>query len=263
MQIYGKNITAVASDIDGTILNGTDSLLRPEVLCCVRALVDAGIIFVAASGRQYENMAKLFAPVKNDIYFVCENGSIVVHRDKILWKVCIEETTARELIRDIRRYYGNINTIVSSGGSVYGERCNEDFINYVNTEREQCFRLVEDFSLITDAKNKISVVFPDGDVSHGELLREKYSSRLSVVDAGGGWLDFTSKASGKGTGLKYLKDNVLPAGTAFACFGDSENDVSMFSVAELSFAMPHSSDFVKSSAGRVCTDVVELLTASL
>lgn len=260
MQIDGKNITAIASDLDGTLIFWPDVYLSDRVLSFVRKILDGGLIFVAASGRQYENVAKLFAPVKDEIYFVCENGSMVVYRDRIILLDCIEEETANELIRDIRRCLGNINTIVSSEGGVYGEACNADFISFVNEKRAQCFKLVDDFSMIKAPKNKISVVFPDGNADHGDMLRQKYSDRLSVVDAGGGWLDFTSKTANKGSGLRFLKENVLGKDTAFACFGDSENDISMFPESAVSFAMSHSSTDVRSRADHGCSDVVELLS---
>ena len=261
--INGKEINTVASDIDGTLLIWPDAELSDEVLRCVRELLDAGITFIAASGRQYENMRKVFAPVKDEIYFVCENGSAAAYKDELILSDCIDETTARELIRDIRKHLGDIDTIVSSCGSVYGEERNADFIHFVNEKRGQCFRLVESFADIKTPINKISVVFPDGDVSHGKLLRDRYAGRLSVADAGGGWLDFTSLTASKGAALQYLKEKVLPPETSMACFGDSENDVSMFPVGELSFAMSHSTDEVKAKAGGVCANVPALLMAAL
>ena len=63
-------IKLIASDIDGTILpEGTD-LVNPELYDVIRALKKKGIRFAAASGRQYESMHHVFAPVEEDIYFI-------------------------------------------------------------------------------------------------------------------------------------------------------------------------------------------------
>ena len=35
-------------------------------------------MFVAASGRQYPNMTKLFAPVASEISYISENGALAV-----------------------------------------------------------------------------------------------------------------------------------------------------------------------------------------
>lgn len=259
MIIDGKNITAIASDLDGTLLGHSTTALPEGVTETVHELVKRGVHFIAASGRQYENMAKLFAPVKDEIYFVCENGSIVIYRDKVIFEDCIEENTALALIADIPQYLGDIDTIVSCDGSVYGLTSQADFVNMWNEQRSQCFRMVDDFSLITGKKNKISVRFRSGNVAEGDALRQKYSDRLMIVDAGDGWLDFTSKTASKGSGLVYLKENVFGGDTAYASLGDSENDISMFTVSAVSYAMERGNAAVKAAADHVIADAGELL----
>lgn len=63
-------IKMVASDLDGTLLvNGSQSIPE-EIFPLIKKLKDMGILFVAASGRQYANMRNLFAPVKDDMAFI-------------------------------------------------------------------------------------------------------------------------------------------------------------------------------------------------
>ena len=69
-------IKMVASDLDGTLLvNGSQSIPE-EIFPLIKKLKDMGILFVAASGRQYANMRNLFAPVKDDM------AAIDVHQIK-------------------------------------------------------------------------------------------------------------------------------------------------------------------------------------
>ena len=56
-------IKLVASDLDGTLLLHKAQSLPEEIFSLIRQLEELGIMFVAASGRQYPNMTKLFAPV--------------------------------------------------------------------------------------------------------------------------------------------------------------------------------------------------------
>ena len=73
-------IKLIASDIDGTLLiEGTDKI-NPEIFEVIKKLKEKGIIFAAASGRQYGSIRKLFAPVKDDIIFITDNGSSVFCR---------------------------------------------------------------------------------------------------------------------------------------------------------------------------------------
>ena len=56
-------IKLVASDLDGTLLLHKAQSLPEEIFSLIRQLEELGIMFVAASGRQYPNMTKLFATV--------------------------------------------------------------------------------------------------------------------------------------------------------------------------------------------------------
>lgn len=77
-------IQYIASDVDGTLLHGHATTLNPELFDIIRQLKEHGIHFIAASGRQYKNLQRLFAPVKDDISYVAENGSMCVHDGKIV-----------------------------------------------------------------------------------------------------------------------------------------------------------------------------------
>ena len=56
-------IKLVASDLDGTLLLNGAQKLPEELFPLIRGLKKEGILFVAASGRQYANMKRLFEPV--------------------------------------------------------------------------------------------------------------------------------------------------------------------------------------------------------
>lgn len=262
MKINGIEVTAVASDLDGTLLGESQTGFTEGVFEVIRALTARGVHFVAASGRQYENMVKMLAPVKDDIYFVCENGSVIVYRDEIIHMDCMDEALTRQLISDIYAELGDMDVLISTEGSVFARSSHADFVIKNNALRGQCFRMVDDFAELKQPKNKISIQFPDG-VVRGETLREKYADILESVDAGGGWLDFTAKNVSKGNALTFLRENVFGSNTRFASFGDSENDVSMFPVSAVSFAMSGSSDDVKARASFVCANVEETLKAAL
>ena len=72
-------IKLIASDLDGTLLQNGAQELNPKVFDQIRALAENGIRFVAASGRQYPNLRRLFAPVQDDISYIAENGSLCIH----------------------------------------------------------------------------------------------------------------------------------------------------------------------------------------
>ena len=66
----------IASDLDGTLLqNGVRTLSDTVIEQIKQVKRNWVILFVAASGRQYTNLQRLFAPVCEDIAYVCENGA--------------------------------------------------------------------------------------------------------------------------------------------------------------------------------------------
>ena len=73
-------IKLIASDLDGTLLLNKAQTLPDDLFPLIRELNELGIRFVAASGRQYPNMKRLFAPVASDISFICENGALAVEK---------------------------------------------------------------------------------------------------------------------------------------------------------------------------------------
>ena len=56
-------IRLVASDVDGTLLRREGDTIDPAVFVQIRRLMGAGVAFCAASGRQYNSLRRLFAPL--------------------------------------------------------------------------------------------------------------------------------------------------------------------------------------------------------
>ena len=63
-------IRYVASDLDGTLLKNDAQSLNPEIFDLIRKLKEKGIRFIAASGRTYENVYRLFGPVQEEISYI-------------------------------------------------------------------------------------------------------------------------------------------------------------------------------------------------
>ena len=70
-------IRLIATDLDGTLLE-PDGKLPEGIFETVKQLTEMGICFAACSGRQYGNLERLFAPVADQMAFVCENGALSV-----------------------------------------------------------------------------------------------------------------------------------------------------------------------------------------
>ena len=76
-------IKLIASDIDGTLVENSTAVLYPEMFDLIRKLKKEGILFCAASGRQYQSIANMFEPVKDDIIKFAESESLTAHANSI------------------------------------------------------------------------------------------------------------------------------------------------------------------------------------
>ncbi len=108
----------IASDIDGTLLQNGKRELSLQAVEQIKQLKEMGILFAAASGRQYAVLRNLFEPVKDDIAYICENGAMVVYKGKILHKDVFERALAEEMAHSILNRE-DMEIIVSGEKSYY------------------------------------------------------------------------------------------------------------------------------------------------
>lgn len=66
---------------------------RSEAFELIDELHRRGIVFMPASGRQYASLRYLFAPVADELAYVCENGALVmsggVPLSSVPWSVAL------------------------------------------------------------------------------------------------------------------------------------------------------------------------------
>ena len=97
-------IQLVVSDIDGTLLQDGANAIPPAIFEQIARLKERGIRFCPASGRQYTSLRKLFAPVADQLYYLCENGAVVYGPGApgpILSRTEMDRDLSLELCREI------------------------------------------------------------------------------------------------------------------------------------------------------------------
>lgn len=96
----------IACDLDGTLLLNGAQELREDTCELIRKLLEQGILFFAASGRQYTNLRRLFWPVRDQIGYLCENGCVSFYQGEELHREYMDRSLGRELIRMIQEREG-------------------------------------------------------------------------------------------------------------------------------------------------------------
>ena len=153
-------IKLIASDLDGTLVDGNMAALPEKFPKIVRALKEKGILFAAASGRQYHNLRQLFESVKDDIAYICENGALTVYQGKILHKVEIPLETAVSIIRRLQEESGT-EVLVSGAFTSYIRPKEPLFEEYIKGMKNQ-YKVVSDLTDIGEPIIKLALFEKEG-----------------------------------------------------------------------------------------------------
>lgn len=259
-------IRLIASDLDGTLLQNGAQEVDPSVYDYILKLKQKGILFVAASGRQYHNLRHLFEPVKDDIAYAAENGSLCVYQGQVLSKGLIPRELGLRIIDAIHNYK-RCDCMVSGEKVCYTDSSNQQFIDHIANVLGNEMVVVENLS--TDVKEpflKIAVCDFEGTRDCEQHFKELFSSEIKVVTSGNVWVDFIAPNANKATALQALLDYLHIDPKDCIAFGDQYNDVEMLQLAGTSYAMSNAapgisyySTFVTDSVEEVLRDLVEAI----
>ena len=100
-------IKLIITDMDGTLLDEKKRLPEefPQIL---QRLKERGVQFAVGSGRSYPILRQDFADYLKDIYFICDNGSILIKEDQIQYS----RTFSRELTMEVIKICDSIEEII-------------------------------------------------------------------------------------------------------------------------------------------------------
>ena len=218
-----KYIQLVASDIDGTLLLNGAKALDSEIFKLIRELHKKGILFMAASGREYTNLRNLFVPVADDIAYLCLNGCLTFYHNECISKEIMDTTIARKLITTIQND-SNAEVLVSGEKTCYITPKNQSYYEHLTTTVKNHVTVVDDLFNIPEPYTKISAYFKDDVNEHYQYYADMFDKDITVQIGGKCWLDCAPKDVNKSTGfLKLLAHLNIPTENT-VMFGDNDND---------------------------------------
>lgn len=240
-------IKLVVTDIDGTLLpEGTDQL-NPELYDAIRRLKERGILFAAASGRQYGSMLYLFRPVAEDIIFIAENGSNVMFRGKNISSIYVEASLAEEVVR-YNRTLPECETALSTPETMYLETENPEILKLLREGYHNNVEITDDLVKLCGSTNKLCVYRGTGIASVEKQIMEKFGSKLNTMVSGRNWIDFMSMDADKGNALAELQEMMGISVEETMAFGDNCNDIGMLNRAAESYAVANAHPQLKAAA---------------
>ncbi len=238
-----SGVKLVAADMDGTLLNPAHEL-NDDFYPLFFKMKEKGILFAAASGRQYFNLRNKFEPVRNEMAFIAENGSYVVYKGKDIFVQAMDRETVHSLIT-IARTIPATDIILCGKKNAYLENTAPEFMSYVNMYYDQQ-QVVDDLLEVEDDEFlKIAICDLGGSEKNSLPHFIHLQDQLQVKVSGRIWLDLSHKLANKGTALKMLQQQHGISSAETMVFGDYLNDLEMMQEAYFSYAMENAHADVK------------------
>lgn len=244
----------IASDIDGTMLVNWAPRFSPQMLGLVERIVDSGIVFVPATGRQYTNLRRLFSPVADRIQYVCENGALAIADGELAYRATMDGGLAREIIEDMLADPG-CEPVVSGMRTVYVRTGAPELVDHLTNVTGYDVTELDDVTDMPEPFMKVSAYCTDG-VPRERHWHERFGGRCAVKVSGLQWLDLVPNGVDKGVALAALAERLGITPEDCMAFGDAENDVEMLEWVGCPITMETAQPSVL-PLGRYRTDTVE------
>ena len=245
-------VKLIACDMDGTLLD-SQKRLPPGILPVLRALKERGVSFAVASGRQYAALRRDLQSVADDILFICENGALVMERERQVLIDPMPVEHLREVVtaaRDLPGVYPVLCraqvALVQEGGSQVFYDATKPF--YPSLE------VVSDLRDFCDSKDVCKIAFFDeGDAQTHELpvLKKRLGDRLAVILSGEHWVDVMKPGVTKGGAMRGLQRELGVSPEECMAFGDYLNDLELLESVGESYAMENALPELKAIAKHI------------
>lgn len=250
----------IACDLDGTLLLDGAQSLGPDTCTLIGRLLDAGVLFFAASGRQYTNLRRLFSPVQERIGYLCENGCVSFYQGRKLHQEHMDRSLGRELIHAIRQKEG-CEVLVSGVMESYIQPKDMRFYYHMRDVVRNDVTIVPDILDTAEDYMKISA-YEEGGIKDETYWKNRFGDRCTVVTGGNDWLDMMPPHVNKASALTHILSLLDIDPKECMAIGDNDNDAEMLRLVGFPVAVSTAKPEIRAIA-RARTDTVEHLFAQI
>lgn len=244
--------------MDGSLLN-SNKQLPDDFYPVFNQLDEKGILFAAASGRQYFSLLETFKPIANKMLFIAENGALVMYKGKELYSSVIPKSDVKNIITALNKI-DNSHIVLCGKKSAYIQEENKQSMHSTSSvsyekallEIKKYYHRLEqvpNLLAINDDFIKIAVLNFDGTQEYVYPIASKlFSETHQVVVSAQIWLDFMHINASKGSAIKHLQTVFDFSFQQSMSFGDYYNDVEMLKETYYSYAMNNANNDIKNIA---------------
>jgi hydroxymethylpyrimidine pyrophosphatase-like HAD family hydrolase len=279
----GRNIKALALDLDGTVL-APGAVLREKTRAFLRGCIERGIRLIICTGRSVDSTERFRREIGAEGPEVCFNGAEVVNMPggEILGAFLLEREVADFCVDIARRenVYYQIYFPVDTGAEADGPEVDSDTVSRTsgprhllpggpseilkadrNREEADGYRIHTGVQAVFgDLKEDLSapgfrgciksmfITSPEMIEKIRPEVEERFGNRIYITKTFPTFLEVMKAGVSKGAALQLAMDHLgLKKENVLAC-GDEENDLPMFSVAGFSAAPANAKEQVLNAA---------------
>ncbi|HFI0174725.1 TPA: Cof-type HAD-IIB family hydrolase [Streptococcus suis] len=252
-------IKLIATDMDGTFLDGQGSFDRERFSRVLEKLAEKQIPFVIASGNGMGRLLQLCQEFEDRLIFVADNGAHIYQNGKTMIRRAIQQEEVEAILHFFKGRWADVCLMLSNEENIYMQAgAGQPFEGTdlpIEPAQMAAFQsrvtYLDDLSAypISEPIYKVGLWVPEARVeSITEGFNQAFQGNLVAVTSGYGSIDILPQGIHKAWGLEQVLTCLDIEPEQVMAFGDSDNDIEMLNYVGYSYAMENATDKVKTVA---------------
>ncbi|MCZ9296514.1 HAD family hydrolase [Corynebacterium yonathiae] len=238
----------IALDMDGTLLDGNGQL-PPDFAAISTRAHQLGVTLVPASGRQLATLQEMFP---QEDTFIAENGSVVVHDNRVISATTLPTAAVRAAVATLRTVDAAHTVVLCTPDTAYVHKGADEQARAEISKYYKAVQWVDDLDALLDADIiKIAVYCADGSEKHLHQPLLAAVPEHNIAISGAVWLDVMAAGVNKGEALHTMAELLAVPISRTAAFGDFLNDYELLREAGTAIAMENAHPKLKEMADRI------------
>ncbi|HFI0771775.1 TPA: Cof-type HAD-IIB family hydrolase [Streptococcus suis] len=252
-------VRLIATDMDGTFLDGQGSFDRERFSRVLDQLDQKKIPFVIASGNGIGRLLQLFQGFEDRLIFVADNGAHVYQAGKTIIRRAIQQEEITAVLDYFKDSWADVCLMLSNEENIYmqvGAGVPFEGTDLpIEPAQMAAFQnrvtYLDNLSAypVSESIYKVGLWVPEARVDKiTEAFNQAFHGQLVAVTSGYGSVDILPQGIHKAWGLGQVLTKLGIKPEQVMAFGDSDNDIELLSYVGYSYAMENATDKVKAVA---------------